>query len=173
MRALEAHGARVVTINDASDFAGIRDNIRRVSSQLGQQLRGESLVAEMNARLARAAGAWPGTRVLYVAPGGVTAGPGTLVDAIFRAAGLENAITRPGYQTLSLEAVALHPPSAVVRGFSEGFMLAQNRWGPGRHDVVARASRARVVAALPRAMLACPGWQAAEAAERLARAARR
>ena len=35
---------------------------------------------------------------VYMTPGGFTAGQGTLVDAVLRAAGMTNVETRPGYQ---------------------------------------------------------------------------
>src|SRR5690606_37559150 len=108
--ALEGRGVRVVTVQDAAGFDDVRANIRRVAEALGEAAAGEALVAQMDARLARAEGAWGGRRALYLTPGGVTAGPGTLVDAILRAAGITNAERRPGYRTVSLEELALHPP---------------------------------------------------------------
>lgn len=169
--ALEARGVRVVTIAEATDFAGVRANIRHVAKALGQTEAGEGLIARMDGRLARAAGAWSGTRALYLTPGGVTAGPGTLVDAILGAAGMTNAETRPGFQIVSLEGLAMNPPSAVVLGFFDTFQLAGASWGVGRHRILRTAARERAVASLPGATLGCPDWSAAEAAELLAAAA--
>ncbi|WP_308238413.1 ABC transporter substrate-binding protein [Phenylobacterium sp. J367] len=169
--ALEARGVRVVTIDEAADFAGVRANIRKVAQALAQPARGEALVRDMDGRLARARGAWGGDSVLYLTPSGVTAGPGTLVDATLAAAGLTNAETRPGYQTVSLEGLALDPPKRVVLGFFDSFQAAGDAWGPGRHRVLKRVARERAVASLPGATLSCPFWGAAEAAEILAAAA--
>jgi iron complex transport system substrate-binding protein len=166
--ALEGRGVRVVTIGEASGFADVRANVRRVAAALDAVPAGEALIGRMDARLARAAGAWRGARALYLTPGGVTAGPGTLVDAILRAAGMANAETRPGYRTLSLEALALDPPPAVVLGFFDTFQLAGDSWGMGRHHVLQKIAHDRAVARLPGSMLGCPDWSAAEAAERLA-----
>jgi iron complex transport system substrate-binding protein len=166
--ALERRGIRVVTLRDAAGFGGVRANIRRVAAALGEPEAGEALVAQMDARLARAEGAWGGRQALYLTPGGVTAGPGTLVDAILRAAGMTNAERRPGYRTVSLEELALHPPSAVVLGFFDTFQLAGDSWGMGRHHVLRQIAHERAVASLPGAMLGCPDWSAAEAAVRLA-----
>jgi iron complex transport system substrate-binding protein len=173
VRRLQARGVRVVDIDEAAGFEDVRRNIRRVAEALRQPQRGEALIAKMDARLARAAGAWKGERVLYLTPGGLTAGPGTLVDAALRAAGLVNAETRSGYRTLSLEALALHPPKAVVLGFFDSFQLAGDSWGPGRHSTLRGLVRTRAIASLPGAMLGCPDWGAAEAAELLAERARR
>jgi iron complex transport system substrate-binding protein len=166
--ALESRGVRVVTIGEASDFSDVRENIRRVAAALEQARAGEALVARMDARLARSAGAWGGASALYLTPGGVTAGPGTLVDAVLRAAGMRNVEVRPGYQTISLEQMALAPPRTAVLGFFDTFMLSGDSWGIGRHRILQRVARERGVASLPGSMLGCPDWGAAEAAELLA-----
>lgn len=166
--ALQARGVRVVTIAEARDFADVRANIRRVAAALDRRLAGEALVAGMDQRLARAGGAWKGASALYLTPSGVTAGPGTLVDAILRAAGMTNAERRPGYQQVSLEGLALSPPGTVVLGFFDTFQLAGDTWGMGRHRLLQTVARERAVASLPGPMLGCPDWSAAEAAELLA-----
>jgi iron complex transport system substrate-binding protein len=171
VRALETRGVKVVTIGDAAGFSDVRASIRSVAAALGQDPAGEALLARMDARLARSAGAWRGARALYLTPGGLTAGPGTLVDAILRAAGMTNAETRGGYQTVSLETLALDPPRAVVTGFFDTFQLSGDSWGVGRHRILQRMARERAVASLPGSMLGCPDWSAAEAAEMLARRA--
>ncbi|MEW5686169.1 MAG: ABC transporter substrate-binding protein [Pseudomonadota bacterium] len=166
--ALEARGVRVVTIGEASEFSDVRASIRRVAAALEQPAAGDALVARMDARLARSAGAWGGASALYLTPGGVTAGPGTLVDAVLRAAGMRNVEARPGYQTISLEQMALAPPRTAVLGFFDTFMLSGDSWGIGRHRILQRVARERAVASLPGSMLGCPDWSAAEAAELLA-----
>jgi iron complex transport system substrate-binding protein len=168
VRALEHRGVEVVTLDEATGFDGVRGNIRKVAAALGQPARGEDLVARMDAQLARAAGAWKGAEALYLTPSGVTAGQGTLVDAVLKAAGMTNAERRPGFQTVSLEALALRPPRAVVLGFFDTFQLAGDNWGPGRHQVMRAAIHDRTVASLPGSTLGCPDWGAAEAAGLLA-----
>lgn len=168
VRALAGRGVRVVTLEEAQDFNGVRRNILSVAEALGNREGGEALAADMDARLARSAGAWRGRRALYLTPGGATTGPGTLVDAVLRGAGMTNAETRPGYQALSLEQLALDPPPAVVLGFFDTFQLAGDSWGLGRHRVLQRAIRGRTVASLPGSRLGCPDWGAAEAVEALA-----
>lgn len=166
--ALQKRGVRVVTVQEASDFDDVRANIRRVAAALGRRAAGEALIADMDGKLARSAGAWRGAQGLYLTPGGVTAGPGTLVDAVLRAAGMTNAESRPGYQTVSLEGLALAPPKAAVLGFFDTFQLAGDSWGIGRHRVLQRTARERAVASLPGALLGCPDWGAADAALLLA-----
>jgi iron complex transport system substrate-binding protein len=169
---LEASGVRVVTISDATDFEGVRGNIRAVSAALEAAPAGEALIARMDARLREAApeASGPRTRApkrtaLYLTAGGFTSGRGTLVDAIFGAAGLVNAAAMPGFAPVSVEQIALSPPAWFVLGF---FDQARGDWrGPGRHPVVRSAARNRVMARLPAASLTCPAWFAADAAAML------
>ncbi|WP_421931633.1 ABC transporter substrate-binding protein [Phenylobacterium sp.] len=165
---LEQRGVRVVTIQDASDFDGVRANVRRVAAALDRRPQGEAVIARMDARLARSAGAWRGATALYITPGGFTGGQGTLVHQILKSAGLTPTPPGPGYQPVSLEQLALKPPRAVVLGFFDSFMLANNHWGMGRHPVMQRLAARRTVASLPGAMLGCPDPSAAEAVEILA-----
>ena len=163
---LEKGGARIVTIEDATDFDGIRTNIRTAASGLDADLRGASLIARMDQRLREAAPAVDAEPVpaLYLTAGGFTAGKGTLVDAIFKAAGLTN-LAAPGFVPVSVERIALFPPARFVLGF---FDQVRGDWrGPGRHPVVRAAAKGRVAARLPAASLTCPAWFAADAAAML------
>jgi iron complex transport system substrate-binding protein len=164
---LEARGVQVVTIEDATDFDGVRADIRVVAGGLGVPERGEALVARMDAKLAGAApeSASPERSALYLTAGGFTAGRGTLVDAILGAAGFTNAAARPFFAPVSVERIALFPPARFVLGF---FDQARGDWrGPGRHPVVRRAAQGKVAARLPAAALTCPAWFAADAAAML------
>ena len=163
---LEASGVRVLTIDDATDFAGVRADIRAVARGLDAVARGEALIGRMDRTLAaaqperRPTSARPSA--LYLTAGGFTAGPGTLVHAILDAAGFANAARGPGFAPVSVERIALFPPARFVLGF---FDQARGDWrGPGRHPVVRRAARGRVAAHLPAAALTCPAWFAADAA---------
>jgi len=170
VRRLEASGARVVQIDEAADFDGVRANVRRVAAALDRRPQGEALIRDMDARLARSRGAWRGERALYLTPGGFTAGEGTLVGAMMAAAGLIS-VAGPGYSPVSLERLVLTPPRLLVLGFFD--TSRRDRWGGGRHPQIRRLARSRAAASLPGSMLGCPAWFAAEGAERLAAAAPR
>lgn len=164
---LEAAGVRVVTIEDATDFNGVRAIIRTVSEGLGVPARGAAMTARMDRTLSDAGRgpAGPAPSALYLTSGGFTAGKGTLVDAIMKAAGLTNAAAGPFFAPVSVERIALFPPARFVLGF---FDQARGDWrGAGRHPVVQRAVKGRVAARLPAAVLTCPGWFAADAAAML------
>ena len=164
---LQARGVRVVTIADATDFEGIRENIRTTALALGVPSRGEALIARMDARLRHAAPASgaPKRSALYLTAGGFTAGRGTLVDSILGVAGLANLVIVPGFAPVSVERIVLWRPARFVLGF---FDQSRGDWrGPGRHPVVRSAARGRVAASLPAASLTCPAWFAADAAAML------
>lgn len=169
IRALERRGVRVVQTPDASDFDQVREGLRLTGAALGATGRAEALIARMDAKLARARGAWRGERALYLTPGGYTAGSGTLIDAVLKAAGLTNAAEAPFFAPVSLEALVARPPKRVVTGFFGD--QAGGRWLPGRHPVVRRLVAERRIADLSGAWIGCPGWFAADAALAIAQAA--
>ena len=164
LAALERRGITVLTIDDATTMQGVHDNITRVADGLGQRQRGAPLSASMQGRLAKASPRTSDSNssALYLTPGGFTAGTGTLIDAVLKAAGFSNLATSPGFAPVSVERVALSPPRRFVLGF---FDLFRSDWrGPGRHPVMQRASDGRVAAKLPAAVRTCPAWFAADAA---------
>jgi len=170
--ALARRGVATINLDDATDFDGVRANVRRVAAALNRQAAGEAVLADMDRKLARAAGAGQGRRAFYLTPGGYTAGPSTMIDAMLRAAGFANASAQPYFSPAPLEALVLAPPKAVVLGFFDLTRAGADRWGPGRHAALRKATQGRVVASLPGAMLGCSAWFAADGAEALARATR-
>jgi iron complex transport system substrate-binding protein len=171
VRRLQARGVRVTSLADAADFDGVRANVRRAAAALGDPAKGEALIQGMDRELAEAGKRPTGRTAAYLTPGGATAGPGTLVDAILGAAGLRNAEKGPGYRTLSLERLALQPPQAMVLGFFDAFSLGRAWWSPARSGPM-QAARGRALASLPGKLLSCPAWFAADGALTLAKADR-
>lgn len=170
--ALRRRGVTVVRIDDAAEFDAVRANVRKVAAALGAPQKGAVLVAGMDARLARAKGAWKGEPVLYFTPSGFTTGPGSLVDAMLRAAGMTNLATGSTWKPIPLERLVTNPPKAFVLGFFDVFAVAMQRWGPGRHAALKKRLPGRTVASLPSSILGCPAWFAADGPEALARAKR-
>lgn len=166
LRRLERDGVDVVSLDDAQDFEGARANVRTAARAVRQAPRGEALIGRMDRKLASLDRPARSDDALYLTAGGFTAGAGTMIDAILRAAGWRNAAPRPGFAPVSVERIALAPPARFVLGF---FDQARADWrGPGRHPVVRRAAQGRTVARLPAAALTCPAWFAADAATMLA-----
>jgi len=170
--AVARRGVLTVSLGDATDFDGVRANVRQVAQALDRQAEGEALLARMDADLARAEGAGRGRAAFYLTPGGYTAGSNTMIDAMLRAAGFTNASTQPYFSPAPLESLVLNPPKAVVLGFFDLTRAGADRWGPGRHAALRQATRGRVVASLPGAMLGCSAWFAADGARALAEATR-
>jgi iron complex transport system substrate-binding protein len=164
---LEGSGARVVQLSDAADFEAVEANIREVAEALDRAPAGERLIAAMKAKVPLLpARPRPVVRAQYLTAGGFTAGPGTLIDAVLRAAGFANATTAPGFSPVRIERTVLTPPARFVLGF---FDQARADWrGLGRHPSLSRAAKGRTVAALPASMLTCPAWFAVDAARLLA-----
>jgi iron complex transport system substrate-binding protein len=111
-------GIPVLELPVETDFDGIRANIRRVATALGEEARGETLVAGFDRDLAAIAperNAWHPSLVLYRF-GGYSQGRNTLSQAIFERAGFTNyAATRvDGVGRLSLERIAIDPPDALL-----------------------------------------------------------
>jgi iron complex transport system substrate-binding protein len=127
----------------------------------------------MDDQLSAAKGAWGGREALYLTSGGFTAGSGTLIDSIMRAAGLSNAAQAPGYQSVSLERLVLQPSPAFVLGFFDAESLADQPWAPGRQAALRRLVDAGAIGALSPAVSGCPAWFAGDAVEQLAAGARR
>ncbi len=112
---LQAEGVPVLRLDLPDDFAQIRAETTRLAAALGVPARGAALIAAMDAELAslprplrhpayrRTAIAWE--------PRGYTAGPGTLMDAVLKAAGFINAATG---RTLGREALLRRPPDLLV-----------------------------------------------------------
>jgi iron complex transport system substrate-binding protein len=167
--ALQARGIRVVQLDDPTDFAGVRRNIRAVAKALGRPAEGERLVGAMDAKLARAKGAWRGRRALYLTPDGYTAGKGTMTDAILSAAGLTNAVTTPGFSAVPLETLVQSPPDAVVMAFFDPEHVGH--WAMGRRPIVRKLVETRTVSTLTGDLMRCPAWFSADASLRIADAA--
>ncbi len=161
-RTLARRGVDVIDLTDAGGFDGVRGNIRAVAAALHQGPRGDALIAGMNRKLAASAGAWRNAPAIYLTPSGFSTGPGTLIDAMLRAAGLKNRTTAPGYVEAPIERLLIDPPVRLVLGFFDSYGLSQQLWAPGRSGFVRRLTAERAIASLPGAMLDCPAWFAAD-----------
>ena len=161
-------GVPVLQIAFAEDLGGVRATIRHAARALGVPRRGEALIAEMDARLARARARGAGARVLYVTPSGVSAGPGTLVHHLIEAAALDNFQQQGGWRPIPLEGLAYEAPDFIARAWFGARARRVDAWTPVRHPVFRRRLRALPVAALDGATTSCGGWFLAEAVETLA-----
>ncbi len=164
----ERAGVPVLQIGFADDIDGARATIRHTGRGLGVPERGEELIAGMDARLRAARGLAPGTRALYVTPAGYTAGPGTLVDELLAAAGLENFQSRRGWRPIPLERLAYETPDLAAEASFGAGTNHDDAWTPFRHPVARRTLRSVPVASLDGATTSCGAWFLADAVATLA-----
>lgn len=170
---LDKLGIAVLPLEVPSDFAGIRAQTLAVAEALDHPERGRGLVAELDRRLAALASASPVRRPLAAVyqENGITAGRGTLVDAVIGAAGFENLATRlglSGYAALSLEDLALNRPALLISSVetTDAPSLARQNLG---HPALKALSRRAAQTTVPAQLWVCPGPYTVEAAELLAR----
>ncbi len=156
---LERAGLRVERLEMPTDFPGIRAAIRETATLLEVPERAEPLIAGMDAALPRAR-AGPHVPALVWEPRGLTSGPGGLMDAVLREAGLVNAGagTRVG-----LEALLRHPPALLV--------MPEDEAGPSLATAMLAhpAVREIPVRTIPTRLTICAGPFTAEAVNRLVR----
>lgn len=170
--ALERFDISIVTLGYASDFDAVKANIRTAADALGQQARGEAMIANLDARLAALAERplYPHA-ALYVTPGGVTAGSGTMIDSIFKAARVKNAAAEAGvafWTPLPAEMLALHPPSLIVTGFFTADRELVSRWSIARHPALKEIFSNTPTVHLSADTISCPAWFSIDAAETIA-----
>jgi iron complex transport system substrate-binding protein len=168
---LNRFGAEVVTLGYAADFDAVKANIAIAAEAIGQAERGKLLVHQIDGRLeALAARGGAPKSALYVTPGGVTAGKGTMIDAIFKAAGVGNIAAERGlsfWPPLSAEALVADPPDYVVTGFFNADSERINHWSAVRHPALKEALAGSVRIDLDADVLSCPGWFSLDAAEQI------
>lgn len=164
-------GIPVVQLGYAEDLAGVRRVLVETATALGAAGEGERMARAFDARLAGLRKG-SGRSALYVTPGGVTAGPGTMIDEMFRAAGLANFQRASGWGPLPLERLAYERPDAIAAAFFDTKWNRADPWSAAGHPVARTAMADRPTAELPGAWTACGGWFVLDAVEALAKAAR-
>lgn len=157
---LEQEGIPVDRVDLPQDFAAIRAQTRALGARLGHPDRADRLIAAMDATLAAVSHPAHPETALAVEPRGYTASPGTLMDAVLKAAGLTNVSSgRP----VSLEALLRHPPDLLVVPAEPDYpSLATDMLD---NPVLASLPRR----AVPPALTICAGPFTAQAAALLAR----
>ena len=108
---LQQEHVPVLRIALPQDFPGIRQMTRLLASALSVPQRGEALLAAMDAELAALPRPDHALHALVLEPRGLTAGPGTLMDAVLHAAGMSNASDG---RNVGLETLLHHPPDLLV-----------------------------------------------------------
>jgi iron complex transport system substrate-binding protein len=169
-RLAQTIGVPVYIVGVASSLEEVRKVIRETAVVLGEPQRGEQLIAEMNARIARAKATTtaPVTTLVYE-PNGLTSGTGTLTNDILDAAGLTNIapkLTGQAYATVALEAVVAASPQLLVIDDSYG-ATASRAQSILRHPAFRALKGKTALYKIPSRLWLCPGPWVGEAVERL------
>ncbi|WP_338447317.1 ABC transporter substrate-binding protein [Pelagerythrobacter marensis] len=171
---LEDLGVPVVQIGFPQTIAEVREEVVRVGSALGAGAEAQRVAADMDRRLAALPAPPDRPRTaLYMTPGGMTSGEGTLVHEILRTAGLANFQDRAGWNILPLERLAYERPDVVAPAFYEGVESQGDIWSAARHPVAQAQLENRPVVPLEGAWTSCGGWFLIDAIEALSHAAQR
>ena len=171
---LRQAGVPVLALGFMQDIDTVRATIRRAASRFGVPERGESLVAEMDARLdlAREEAQSVDAEVLYLSPAGISAGPGTFVHDVIETAGFDNFQRRPGWRSLPLERLAYEQPDRYAIGRFGRNRSHVDAWTPFRHPVATRRVAEGPTTPIDGATIACGGWYLVDTVEALVESAR-
>ena len=163
---LKRLGYPMIEVDHANSLDDIRRTTRQVAAAVGEEARGEALIAEMDRKLADLArDPGPPIRVVAWDRSGFSAGEGSLFDAVLEAAGARNlareelarSYRRPGIEVL-LEA----QPTLLVQGSvdAKGASLGDDVM---RHRLVRRHWGDRTIF-IPQAYYVCGTPMIADAA---------
>lgn len=160
----------VLSIGWIDTLEDIRDNIRQVGDGLGNPTEAALMLENFDRRMhalreRSVAQHSPRPTALYVTPGGVTGGSGTLVNDMLDAAGFDNFARRTGWHTLPLERLAYEQPDLLV---TASFVSTMHPWSSARHPLIRQQLSTLPTVAIPGAWTACGGWFLLDAVEALA-----
>ncbi len=162
---------KVVDFGVPKTLEGVRRQIRDLAAAIGESARGEALVADMDARLARlsARAHNPPLNAVVLRPNGFTVGKGSLVNELLERAGLVNMATwiRIGdYVQIPLEAIALQKADVLIlNGESEGAPSLATK--ALHHPIVADLGERLKLVSMPSRLWTCAGPSVVDAVERL------
>ena len=153
---------------DGDGMTSIPGVIQHMADGLGQHERGAALAADFRARLAAVQKRAGGRSALYMASGGVTSGPGSLIHEMLLAAGLKNFEDRPGWNPVPLERLTREQPDLVVPAqFSSRGDFSPDIWSASNHPVAQRLLDPERTIPVEGAWTACGGWFLMDAIEAL------
>lgn len=166
--ALADAGVAVVQLGYPQTLAEVRGELLRVGAALGAAEAAQGLARDFDARLAALPDAKVKPTALYMTPGGVTTGGGSLIDAMMAHAGLSNFASSAGWSALPLERLASERPDIIVAAFYGESGADSDQWSAARHPIAAAQLRGRPVAQLSGASVSCGAWYTLDAVEAMA-----
>lgn len=173
---LERIGRNVVKVPLASDIEGIAATVRKIASAVGEEAKGEAVLADAERRIASAAPRADETRptALVYQVNGLASGPGSLADVVLTAAGFVNkasSLKLGGGGALALEVLVADPPDVLVlSGPADEYrtVVAENL----RHPALRAIGKRHATVVVPWRLWLCATPYVASAVEELAAARR-
>lgn len=170
--ALAGAGVEVVQLGYPQNLSDVRAELLRVGGALGAAEEASAMAQNFDHRLAALPPApkltAPKPTALYMTPGGVTTGGGSLIDTMMAHAGLSNFEGSAGWSALPLERLASERPDIIVAAFYGEAGADSDQWSAARHPIAAAQLRGRPVAHLSGASVSCGAWYVLDAAETMA-----
>lgn len=173
----ERAGIPVLQVGWASNIDGegmgsIPGIIQHMADGLGHPERGQTLIQEFRMRLSELQEREQSDTAMYMTPGGVTSGPGSLVHEMMVMAGVENFETTPGWRSLPLERLVYEQPDIIVAAFYESLSNQPDAWAASKHPVARTLLNEPDTVPLQGAWTACGGWFILDAVEAIAEGGR-
>ncbi|MFT4096086.1 MAG: ABC transporter substrate-binding protein [Rhodoblastus sp.] len=158
---LKRLGVRVVEFEPPRSMDDVRAQIRTLADAIGENVRGQAMVREIDAGLAalapRAQG--PRLRAAVMQPNGFTVEKGSLVEEIMNRAGLDNLGSRVAagsYLAIPLEAVALQQADVMIVN-GEAYDAPALATEALNHPLIAALGRRLKVVSMPPKLWTCGG----------------
>lgn len=164
---LHKAGIKVVQLGYAATLADIGPQTMTTAHDLDAETSGRATVARFNQQLSGGMKTGEPPSLLYVTPGGVTTGPGSMIDDMIRAGGFRNYETRAGWHNLPLEALTRKKPDAVLMAFFDNPAHEQDAWSSARHPLIRQVLRDVPRLELSGASVSCGNWMAGDVVEKL------
>lgn len=176
---LASQGTRVIALPYPKTWSDALETTRRIAVEIGRgevgmaktleaQRRMQALADRMRVPACRQAQAGP-YRLLYLRPGGGTAGQGTYIDDLITRIGLRNLAAEQGYSgwgRFPLERLVMSPPDIFLLGYFDQ-VGPQAGSAYGRHPLLQATLDARPRINVQTRTWGCGGLELVDAAEHI------
>ena len=168
-------GIKVVQLDYAARLSDVPATIQSAAQKLDAVDKGQATVSVFKAQLAQARAEQKQAQptLLYVTPGGVTTGPGSLIHDAIEAGGYRNYNAKPGWYNLPLERLAQERPDAALAAFFDKSAHDQDAWSSARHHVARKALADVPTVSETGAKVSCGNWLIGDVVQDLATQRRR